>query len=147
MTLSSGVERLVFIAIFGIFFLHISSCLFVFLVEFDPDIDNVWSRSEAFNHYSTFDMYVTSIYYVVTTMSTVGYGDISGGTAAERVFCIALMLTGVMSFNLISGALGALITNYDSNSADHLANLMQLDILKVRYHISDELYFQIRNSL
>ena len=50
-------------------------------------------------------------------MSTVGYGDISGGTALERVFCMILMITGVLAFNLISGALGALITNYDSSQA------------------------------
>ena len=48
-------------------------------------------------------------------MSTVGYGDISGGTTLERIYCIILMLAGVIAFNLISGALGALITNYDSS--------------------------------
>ena len=113
--LSSGVERLVFIAIFGTFFLHISSCLFIFLSDFDDDTDNIWRYSEPYVSYDIFDLYVTAIYYVVTTMSTVGYGDISGGTAAERIFAILLMLTGVLSFNLISGALGALITNYDSS--------------------------------
>ena len=112
--LSSGVERLVFIGIFAVFFLHISSCMFVFLSEFDPDVDNIWRYSDPYDYYNKFDLYITSVYYIVTTMSTVGYGDISGGTTAERIYCIALMLTGVISFNLISGALGALITNYDS---------------------------------
>ena len=115
MMLSSGVERLVFIAIFGIFFLHISSCLFVFLSEFDLDVENTWRYSEPYDSYGTFDLYITSIYYVTTTMSTVGYGDISGGTASERIFCMVLMITGVIAFNLISGAIGALITNYDSS--------------------------------
>lgn len=115
MMLSSGVERLVFIGIFGTFFLHISSCLFIFLSDFDEDTDNIWRFSEPYLYYDIFDLYVTALYYVITTMSTVGYGDISGGTAAERIFCIMLMLTGVLSFNLISGALGALITNYDSS--------------------------------
>ena len=115
MMLSSGVERLVFIGIFATFFLHISSCLFVFLSEFDDDKDNIWLFSEPYMYYDTFDLYVTSFYYVVTTMSTVGYGDISAGTTAERIYCIMLMLTGVIAFNMISGALGALITNYDSS--------------------------------
>ena len=35
MQLSSGVERIVFIAIFGIFFFHISSCMWVFMAEFE----------------------------------------------------------------------------------------------------------------
>jgi len=50
-------------------------------------------------------------------MSTVGYGDISASTTMERLFSIVIMVTGVLAFNLISGALGALITNYDSSQA------------------------------
>ena len=115
MQLSSGVERIVFIAIFSIFFFHISSCMFVFLVEFDDHPFDAWRYQDPYALYSEFDLYITSVYYVVTTMSTVGYGDISGGTTLERLYCIILMLSGVIAFNLISGALGALITNYDSS--------------------------------
>lgn len=60
------------------------------------------------------DLYITSCYFVVTTMSTVGYGDISAGTRAERVFCTLLMFIGVVSFNFISGALASIISSYDS---------------------------------
>jgi hypothetical protein len=42
MQLSSGVERIVFIAIFAVFFFHISSCMFVFLVEFESDMFDAW---------------------------------------------------------------------------------------------------------
>ena len=115
MQLSSGVERIVFIAIFALFFFHISCCLFVFFCFMEGDPGSAWRYQEPYVYYGTFDLYITALYFVVTTMSTVGYGDISGGTDQERIFCIVLMLTGVISFNLISGALGALITNYDSS--------------------------------
>ena len=49
MMLSSGVERLVFIGVFATFFLHITSCLFVFLSEFDTDTENIWLYSETFS--------------------------------------------------------------------------------------------------
>ena len=87
------------------------------------------------------------MYYVITTMSTVGYGDISGGTAAERIFAILLMLTGVLSFNLISGALGALITNYDSSQAALQEKLLQLNNLRMKYKINPELYGNIKKAL
>ena len=147
MQLSSGVERIVFIAIFGVFFFHISSCMFVFLAEFDSDIGNSWRYSDPYEFYEAFDLYITSIYFVVTTMSTVGYGDISGGTTLERVYCIILMLTGVLSFNLISGALGALITNYDSSQAAFQEKILFLNNLKTKYKITNELYFQIKKAL
>ena len=74
-------------------------------------------------------------------MSTVGYGDISGGTTLERVFCIILMLIGVISFNLVSGALGALITNYDSSQASLNEKMLFLNNLREKYKITNELYF------
>ena len=141
MQLSSGVERIVFIAIFSLFFFHISSCMFVFLAEFDDDPFESWRYGEPYVEYERFDLYVTSVYYVVTTMSTVGYGDISGGTTLERIYCIMLMLIGVVAFNLISGALGALITNYDSSQAALQEKLLFLNNLRSKYPITNELFF------
>lgn len=91
--------------------------MFVFLSEFDEDTDNIWRFADPYQYYGPFDLYITSIYWTVTTMSTVGYGDISASTSMERLFSIVIMITGVLAFNLISGALGALITNYDSSQA------------------------------
>ena len=51
MQLSSGVERIVFIAIFSIFFFHISSCLFVFLAEFDEDPLDSWRYGDPYINY------------------------------------------------------------------------------------------------
>lgn len=48
---------------------------------------------------------MTSIYWTVTTITTVGYGDISISTDFERIFCIFLMVLGVVSFGLLSGSL------------------------------------------
>mgnify|MGYP001626706906 CR=1 FL=1 len=147
MQLSSGVERLVFIGIFSIFFLHISSCMFVFLAVFDDDVEGVWRFSDPYLYYGAFDLYITSIYWTVTTMSTVGYGDISAHTTMERIFAIIIMITGVLAFNLISGALGALITNYDSSQAALQEKLLFLNNMKTKYKITNELYFNIKKAL
>ena len=147
MMLSSGVERIVFIMIFAVFFLHIASCMFVFVSEFDSEEDSSWRYTDPYVYFERFELYIMSLYYVVTTMSTVGYGDLSGGTMLERCFCILLMLTGVISFNLISGALGALITNYDSSQAALQEKILFLNNLKAKYKITNELYFQIKKAL
>jgi glutamate mutase epsilon subunit len=59
-------------------------------------------------------IYLTSFYFTVTTITTVGYGDISGHTDSERIFCIIIMVAGVISFSLASGTLTSIIKNYDS---------------------------------
>ena len=68
-------------------------------------------------YYYTMDydeLYIMSFYYIVTTTSTVGYGDLSASTTIERIFCIIIMLAGVTAFTFISGALSSILSNYDA---------------------------------
>ena len=37
---------------------------------------------------STVSLYITSFYFTVTTIATVGYGDIHGVNFGERIYCI-----------------------------------------------------------
>jgi hypothetical protein len=59
------------------------------------------------------DLYIMSVYFTLTTVCTVGYGDILATTEWERMYCIVLMLVGVSAFTFISGALSSIISNYD----------------------------------
>lgn len=61
--------------------------------------------------------YIVSVYYVMTTTSTVGYGDISPANTFERLYGCALMLIGVLSFTFISGALSSILSSYDIKQA------------------------------
>lgn len=45
------------------------------------------------------EKYLTAFYFTITTITTVGYGDISAGTFTEKIGCIFLMLLGVISFS------------------------------------------------
>jgi hypothetical protein len=52
-----------------------------------------------------FFAWITSFYWSVTTMTTVGYGDISAGTALERIIaciamCIGALLNPKLNFEL-----------------------------------------------
>ena len=51
-------------------------------------------------------------------MTTVGYGDMSAGTTVERVFCILLMVIGVIVFTFISGSLSSVLSNFDATNAN-----------------------------
>lgn len=66
---------------------------------------------------SEFELYVASYYFVVTTIATVGYGDITPKTVSERIFCIVIMLLGVTGFSFATGSLSSLMSNIDSASA------------------------------
>ena len=59
-----------------------------------------------------------AVYFTVTTMTTVGYGDMSANTTIERFFCVFLMIVGVVVFTFISGSLASVLSNYDQTNAD-----------------------------
>ncbi len=58
-------------------------------------------------------MYIVSCYFVLTTTATVGYGDICPMSTFERLYCMVLMLIGVLTFTFISGALSSILQSID----------------------------------
>jgi len=59
------------------------------------------------------EKYVASVYWSFTTMTTVGYGDISAKTVAERVFAIVGMLMGGFVLSAIISKLVLVVEEAD----------------------------------
>ena len=53
------------------------------------------------------DDYLSSLYFVFTTMTTVGYGDIRPHTTSERIYVALLMFLGASVFGYIAGCVAA----------------------------------------
>lgn len=126
-----GMERLVFLGFFLVFFFHMSACFFVLLAQtvegstfmnpdFEVEVSKSWLSKLALDdptksHWTNdFEVYIQSLYFTVTTVATVGYGDICPANNYERIYCIALMLFGVTIFTFVSGALSSILSNYDN---------------------------------
>jgi len=59
---------------------HILACLWVFFISFGDDSSDKNSGSFMDADYKSMevsDKYIHSLYFMITTLSTVGYGDIS----------------------------------------------------------------------
>ena len=114
--LGYGFERLAFMTIAFLLICHIIACLWVFFATFSDDFQGTWMEGD-YQAMGSSDQYLTSFYFTVTTITTVGYGDISGSTSLEQIFCIILMVIGVVGFGLLSGALTNILQNYDVSNA------------------------------
>ena len=66
---------------------------------------------------SSFDVYVASLYFIVQTMTTVGYGDISSNNQGEYVLNIFLKLAGVVLFSLVQSFVLNMIGTINKNQA------------------------------
>lgn len=87
---------------------HIMACLWVFLTSFWENGENTFHNKD-FNAMDVGARYIHSLYFIITTLSTVGYGDISGSNEHEKVICILTMLIGVAAFAYVTSSMTNLI--------------------------------------
>jgi Ion channel len=90
---------------------------------------------------------VTSFYFCVTTLVTVGYGDITAYSIGERAVCSCLMILGVVSFSIATGALSSIITSYDSKEALLKEKIATLNEISNEYMINIDLFNKLARTI
>lgn len=93
------------------------------------------------------DRYITAFYFIVTTFSTVGFGDISATNSNEKIFCIIIMCLGVTAFAAGTSELTNLISSYDSGNQKLSEQVSLLNKLYKEYHLPIHLYERIKRSI
>jgi hypothetical protein len=87
----------------------------IFIATMDDQGKMNWIYVKGYNDMDNSNLYMTSFYFTVTTIVTVGYGDITPVSIIEKIICVCLMITGVIGFSFVTGALASIISNEDSN--------------------------------
>lgn len=77
-----------------LFAVHCAGCFYYYLAARYRDPKKTWigATMEDFLHQSLWIRYVTSIYWSITTLTTVGYGDLHPVNTREMIFDIFFML-------------------------------------------------------
>jgi len=142
-----GFERLLFFLLLFLILCHIVTCIWIFTSRFqgdfsDPEFclkhENNWACQGDFEFDVTKDnlqLYFTGFYYTVTTITTVGYGDISAVNTTERIIACFLMIAGVLAFSFASGSLSSIMNSYDSSQAIMKQKLAVLNEINSKYHL------------
>lgn len=107
--IGAGTERLLFLIIMFLVLVHVLACAWIFIGRYDSDSKTNWIYIFGMTDYEFSQLYVASFYFTITTLVTVGYGDLTATNEKERIVCCALMIIGVISFSYMTGAVSSII--------------------------------------
>ena len=76
-SINTGARRLLFLTLILILLQHVVSCVWIFFADFSDNTKSNWIYIHNYQDLDNYELYITSFYFTVTTIMTVGYGDIT----------------------------------------------------------------------
>ena len=145
--MNHGMRRLIISSFSFLLLCHIIACIWILQAKLMLEGKYNWIHSFGYSDFTKFQLYTVSYYYTVTTITTVGYGDISATGTLERIFAIILMMGGVFAFSFATGTLSSILLSFDEKSAQMTQKLNVLQKLVKRYQIRHEISERIQASI
>ena len=105
-----------------VFLAHMLGCFWFYMasiVGIDPEITTWVSTYDGGSalYAEPIDQYLYSLYWALTTLTTVGYGDITPSNNLERKYTLFALLVGALVFGFMLSSIGSLVAALDRQSA------------------------------
>jgi hypothetical protein len=104
-----------------------------------------WVALNSDANQSSVETYVTSLYWCVQTVTTVGYGDVVLSTIPQKIYAMVVMLFGVGVYGYIIGNVANILLKKDPARTQYLNNLGKLRAFVNFRSIPQDLQKRIRN--
>ncbi|KAL5963075.1 Potassium voltage-gated channel subfamily H member 6 [Taenia solium] len=77
--------------------------------------------------------YITALYFTFSSLTSIGFGNVSPNTNAEKIFSIVVMLVGSLMYASIFGNVSAIIQRLYSGTARYHAQMLRIKEF-IRFH-------------
>jgi len=124
-------------------FSHWFACLW-YITYYIEEAEENWITSGGFEEYDVFDSYIASWYFSVMTMSTIGYGDISPVTSAERIVACIMMLVGAGIYAYVVGSITTTVQTMEACTKKYQELMDQLNVYLEENQVETSLRVQAR---
>ena len=103
-----GIKDLTILIFVIVFITHLAACGWYYVGNISPDGRN-WIKEQGIHEQTPQIQYVTSFYWAIVTVMTVGYGDITPQNNGERFFSLWVVLFGCMILPYSINSIGLII--------------------------------------
>jgi hypothetical protein len=124
---------------------HWVACLWFFIGDAARFAGESWLTTASLDFAPPITQYMSSLYWSITTLTTVGYGDITPTTDLEIAFTLTVMFLGVSMYAFIIGNVTSLIANFDANKSHFREKLTQIQSYMRARQIPYPLQQQVRD--
>ena len=106
------------------------SCFFVFIGRNESQ---GWIVDQNLQNNNYIDLYITALYYLITTLTTVGYGDITGSNILEIIYGIFTLIVGTCAYSWILTYISNYIKKNNEKYIDFEEKMKMLNEIKLEY--------------
>ena len=125
--------------------LHVVSCIFIFVGKNQyPG----WIIHFGYENKDFKGLYLVAIYYIITTVTTVGYGDLSCVTPIEKVFGLFMEIVGIFAYSFALTEISNYVKVLSDRNEEYHQKCEILNDIRASYpELSDDLYQRIHSFL
>ena len=106
---------------------HIVSCIWFYTSKIDEFSPDTWVIRYNYQDKDISTIYITCLYWAFTTLTTVGYGDISAYTPLEKVLSIVWMFSCLYFLAFTIGSLSSFLSNSHTKEKNLTNKLAAID--------------------
>ena len=145
--INANIERLIFFVLTFLLLNHLCACFWYFMAKLEDLSPDSWVVRLGYVDSSNFELYIISFYWTLTTVTTVGYGDINAGTTIERVYNLFIMSFGVLLYSFAIGSLSSIVSTLDQKTAEMNQKLQILSSIKKEFNLDQSIYDKVRKVI
>ena len=128
---------------------HIGACIWHLMAyQIPPDENRTnWLQSKNLTNEPWYVRYIYSFYYILITMNTVGYGDITPQNPYEVLFCVGFVFIACMMFGYCINCVGTIFQDFYKRESEFKKDLFTINDFMKTKNIPKELQIRIRKYL
>lgn len=130
------------------FMAHWLACFWIFIGFYvEQDNPNNWISGMSLQDISHEELYVSALYWALTTTISVGYGDIKPMNLSETSVCLISMVLSSVVFAYLLGSVTAFVSQQTEHETAHRESFVTLSSYMKRKNIPSALRLRVKRYL